>query len=135
MKPQKQSPLRRVTVWFLTLALLWPFGTQFLPIHSAKAHSNLCGASALDQGTFEEAANQAFPMDEQQRGSEELEVNGEGGEGSDDSSEGCGFHSKNPCGIQALGLGLSGLWSRIGEKNLGITPAKYLLYHTLRIPS
>lgn len=138
MKPLKQSALRRVTVWFLTLALFWPVGTQFLPRARANVSSNLHGVHALGQGTWDQAAAHAFPMDEQHHGGEDLEVCGEGAEGTegiDDASEGDAFLSKNPWGIQALGLGVTGLWSRIGEKNLGIPRAKYLLYHTLRIPS
>ena len=135
MKPLKQSVLRQVTVWFLTLALLWPVGTQFwLPLR-ATASSYLHGTQALGQGTWDQAAAQAFPKDEQHRSSEDLEVNGEGGEGTDDSSKGDGLLSKYPWGIQVPRVGVSGFWSRIGEKNLGIPPAKYLLYHTLRIPT
>ncbi|MFM7288049.1 MAG: hypothetical protein ACKO18_01550 [Bacteroidota bacterium] len=138
MNPLKQSALRRVIVWFLTLALLWPFGTQFLPSARAYASLNLHGVHALGQGTWDQAAAHAFPMDEQHHGGEDLEVCGEGAEGTegiDDASEGDAFLSKKPRGIQALGLVVAGLWSRIGEKNLGIPCAKYLLYHTLRIPS
>ena len=138
MNPLKQSALRQVTVWFLTLALLWPVGTQFLPRARANASSTLHGVHALGQGTWDQAAAHAFPMDEQHHGGEDLEVSGEGAEGTegiDDASEGDAFLSKKPGGIQALGLVVAGLWSRIGEKNLGIPRAKYLLYHTLRIPS
>jgi len=138
LKPQNQSNLRRGIVWFLTLALLWPVGTPFLPPARAIASSNLHGVCALGQGTWDQAAAHAFPMDEQHHGGEDLEVCGEdaeGTEGIDDASEGDAFLSKKPGGIQALGLVVAGLWSRIGEKNLGIPRAKYLLYHTLRIPS
>ena len=138
MKPLKQSALRRVIVWFLTLALLWPVGTQFLPRARAYASSNLHGVHALGQGTWDQAAAHAFPMDEQHHGWEDLEVSGEGGEGTggtEDTSKGDDFLTKNPWGIQALGLEVSGRWSSIGEKNLGNPLAKYLLYHSLRIPS
>lgn len=138
MKPQNQSNLRRGIVWFLTLALLWPVGTPFLPLARAKASSNLHGVCALGQGTWDQAAAHAFPMDEQHHGWEDFEVSGEGGEGTggtEDTSKGDDFLTKNPLGIQALGLEVSGRWSSIGEKNLGNPLAKYLLYHSLRIPS
>ncbi|MFM7748237.1 MAG: hypothetical protein ACKO7X_10005, partial [Bacteroidota bacterium] len=91
MNPLKQSALRRVIVWFLTLALLWPVGTQFLPSARAYTSSNLHGVQALGQGTWDQAAAHAFPMDEQHHGGEDLEVCGEGAEGTegiDDASEG-----------------------------------------------
>lgn len=92
----------------------------------------------MGQGTWDQAAAHAFPMDEQHHGWEDLEGSGEGGEGTggtDDTSKGDDFLTKNPWGIQALGLEVSGRWSSIGEKNLGNPLAKYLLYHSLLIPS